>query len=262
MTARVGVRPGFAFCALVLAMPPVLSAQRLGSVTGTVKVAAQGASIEGSRVTLIGTRLVSITNARGEFSFHGLVPGKYVIQASAIGYSTLSSPIEVRSLETLEVEFEVDAEAARLPDIDVLEKPNLPADFLRRLGSGAGHYFTREQIVRRNAPTTGDLLRTVPGVRVNCRPGRCIVQMARSARNCFPSFWMDGLPVDMNIMWQVSPDDLDGIEVYSGLSQVPPELGRGSTCGAVALWSRTPPRAIPKEKKPKALTDSIKPPSL
>ena len=59
------------------------------------------------------------------------------------------------------------------------------------------------------------------------------------------------MQVDMNIMWQVPPSDLDGIEVYTGLSEVPPELGRGSQCGAVALWSRTPPRATPKEKKPK-----------
>jgi hypothetical protein len=261
MTARRGARLVLALCALWFALSGPLAAQRLGSITGTVKVSARGAPIEGSRVILVGTLLVSTTNARGEFSFHGLVPGKYVIQASAIGYSTLSSPIEVKSLETLEIEFEVDAEAARLPDIEVSEKPNLPPDFLRRLERGDGHYFTREQIARRNPATTGDLLRSVPGVRVNCRPGRCIIQMARAVRNCYPTFWIDGQQVDMNIMWQVPPNDLDGIEVYSGMSQVPAEFSRGSTCGAVALWTRTPPRGTPKEKKPKAKPDSIKPPA-
>lgn len=265
MSVGSGVRSGLALSALLLALSPDLFSQRLGSITGTVRISAQGPAIEGSRVILIGTTLLSTTNARGEFAFHGLVPGKYVIQASAIGYSTLSSPIEVKPLETLEIEFEVDAEAARLPEIAVEERANLPAEFARRLESGGGHYYTRAQIAKRNAPTTGDILRTTPGVRVNCSTGRCVIQMARAGRNCFPSFWMDGIPVDMNIMWQVPPRDLDGIEVYAGLSQVPPEFARGSTCGAVALWSRTPPRAMPKEKKPKPAPpkpDSVPPPPI
>lgn len=259
MSVPVGARSRFTLCALLFALSPGLSAQRLGSITGTVKVSAQGPAIEGSRVFLIGTTLVSTTNAKGEFSFHGLVPGKYVIQASAIGYSSLSAPIEVKALETLELEFEVAPEAARLPDIEVEERANLPMDFARRLETGGGHYYTREQIAKRNAATTGDILRTTPGVRVNCRTGRCVIQMARAGRNCFPSFWLDGIPVDMNIMWQVPPRDLDGIEVYAGLSQVPPEFARGSTCGAVALWSRTPPRGPPKEKKVKPDTTKPKP---
>ena len=109
------------------------------------------------------------TNSRGEFSFSGLTPGKYIIQASAIGFTPLSSPIEVKPLETLEVEFEVDAESVRLPDIDVSEKPNLPADFLRRSQEGGGRYFMRAEIEKRDPRTVGDLLRAVAGMRVDCR---------------------------------------------------------------------------------------------
>ena len=46
-------------------------------------------------------------------------PGKYVIQASAIGYTTLTSSIDVKPLETVEVQFETGAETFKLPDLEV-----------------------------------------------------------------------------------------------------------------------------------------------
>jgi hypothetical protein len=39
--------------------------------------------------------------------------------------------------------------------------------------------------------------------------------------------------------------------VYSGPSSTPPELERGSNCGAIVLWTRTPPPWVKKEKTPK-----------
>jgi len=226
------------------------SAQRLGSITGTVRTSAKGPAIEGSRVALLGTTLITTTNARGEFALHGLTPGKYVIQASAIGYATLSASIEVKSLETLEIDFEVDPEAARLPDIAVEEPPNLPADFVRRRAEGGGRYFTRADIEKRNANSVAELLRTVPGMRIECRGVECRAMFSRSPRNCPPAYFMDGAPVHSSFVWLQSPRELDGVEVYSGPSETPPELNRYSSCGAIVLWTRTPPRAVKKEKKP------------
>lgn len=213
--------------------------------------AEKGVAIEGGRVALIGTEFFVITNKRGEFSFHGLTPGKYVIQASAIGFSTLSSPIEVKALETLEIEFESEPQAARLPDVEVAEAPNLPPEFARRAATGRGRYYSRTEIERRNPPTVADLLRTVPGMRVDCRGPICRAVLMRAPRNCPPSFWLDGIPADPVVVWLQPPRDLDGVEVYSGPAETPPELDRGSSCGAIALWTRQPPRRIPKEKKPK-----------
>ncbi|NOT06690.1 MAG: TonB-dependent receptor [Gemmatimonadales bacterium] len=238
-------------------------AQELASITGSVKVSEKGPALEGARVTLVGTLFSSVTNARGEFSIAGIVPGKYVIQATAIGYSTLSTSITIKPAEILEVDFETDADPFKLPDLAVRETPKLPAGFERRLASGGGHYFTRDQIVRRNAGSTADLLRMVPGVQIGCRGGRCRVIMGRSGANCSPSYWVDGVQVDVNILWQVRPEELEGIEVYAGLSQIPAEFARHSACGAIALWSRVPPAASPRDKKPEVVktTPPIPPPN-
>ena len=244
-------RPGLGLLTALLALCPPLHAQRLGAIHGTVLTSANRSGIEGARVTLVGTPFVVSTNPRGEFSFNGLTPGKYVIQASAIGFATLSSPIEVKALQTLEVEFEADPENFRLPDLEVAERPNLPADFLRRSQEGGGRYFHRAEIERRDPRTVGDLLRGVAGMRIDCRGPVCQAVFARSPRNCQPAYYMDGIPVDATVVWLQPPRDLDGVEVYSGPAETPPELNRSASCGAVVLWTRTPPPYIRKDKRPK-----------
>src|SRR5262249_42722723 len=52
----------------------------LGAITGVVRAAERGPALAGARVTLVGTTLAVITGSHGEFSFSGLIPGKYVIQ--------------------------------------------------------------------------------------------------------------------------------------------------------------------------------------
>ena len=121
----------------ILLLPPAAHSQRVGAITGTVRAANRGPALEGARVVLLGTTLMVSTSSSGEFAFHGLTPGKYVIQASAIGYTTLSSPVEVKALETLEIDFEPEPESAKLPELEVSGKPNLPAEFRseeRRVG--------------------------------------------------------------------------------------------------------------------------------
>ena len=62
---------------------------------------------------------------------------------------------------------------------------------------------------------------------------------------------MDGIPVDETVVWLQPPRDLDGVEVYSGPAEMPPELNRFSSCGAIVLWTRQPPPYVKKPKKPK-----------
>jgi hypothetical protein len=222
----------------------------LGAITGIVHAAGKGPVLAGARVTLVGTTLAVMTGSRGEFAFNGLVPGKYVIQASAIGYGTLSSEIEVKPKETLEVEFEAEPEGIRLPELTVAEAPNLPPEFVRRSESGGGRYFNRAQIEHRNAASIGDLLRTVPGLRVNCTVFPCRIALIRQ-RNCPMAYWLDGMPADAGMVLIQPPRDLDGVEIYSGLAETPPELFQPNTCGALVVWTRTPPKGQKKPKKPK-----------
>jgi len=243
---------------LLAVLPSAVPAQgqpqpvSLGAITGVVRASEKGPALSGARVILVGTTLAVTTGSRGEFTFNGLVPGKYVIQASAIGYGTLSSEIEVKPKETLEVEFEVEPEGIRLPELTVAESPNLPPEFVRRSESGGGRYINRTAIEHRNAASIGDLLRTVPGLRVNCTVFPCRIQLVRQ-RNCPMAYWIDGMPADAGMVMIQPPRDLDGVEIYSGLAETPPELFQPNTCGALVVWTRTPPKGSKKPKKPKPI---------
>ena len=66
------------------------------------------------------------------------------------------------------------------------------------------------------------------------------------------AYWLDGAPAEGAMVMLQPPRDLDGIEIYSGLAETPPELFQPNTCGAVAMWTRTPPPRIKRDKpKPK-----------
>jgi hypothetical protein len=214
-----------------------------GAITGTVIRASGGDAIEGARIELIGTKYLAMTSSKGVFAFRDLSPGRYTIQASAIGFATLSAELDVKSKETLEVEFQAQAESVRLPEIEVKEAPRLPAEFLRRSQEGGGRYMSRADIERRpGAANVGDLLRTFPGVRVNCRTYPCTFTFTRSTRNCAPAYFLDGMQTESAALALQPAREVDGIEVYSGLSEMPPELrGRGGACGAFVVWTRTPP---------------------
>ncbi|MGH7559585.1 MAG: carboxypeptidase regulatory-like domain-containing protein [Gemmatimonadales bacterium] len=228
-----------------------LEAQRLGSISGTIRAAGRGGvRLEGARILIVGTDFRVNSNSNGEFAFHGLVPGKYVIQAAAIGYATLLAPIEVKPLEMVEIIFEAQPEAVTLPTLEVHQPVRGTADFLRRRASGRGRYFTRQDIEKRNPGSIADLMRMVPGIRVECRGIVCRVYSVRSSRNCGPAYFMDGIPTDPAAVWMTPPRDLEAIEIYSGPSETPPELEFGASCGAIVLWTRLPPDRQPKERKP------------
>ena len=240
---------------------PAMAQARLGRIKGVILETQRRTPIEGARISLVGTPKAITTDARGEFLFDELEPGRYIIQAAAIGYAILNSPLILKERETLEIEFEAEAEAVRLPELSVEEKANNgPMDWLRRKTEGRGRYITKEDIEARRAATVPDALRTLAGVRIECRTSIvCQVRMARSPRNCGPGYFMDGIPTDPAAVYLTPVNEIEGIEVYSGPSETPPELeGVASRCGVIVLWTRTPPPRRPKEKKPKKPKDPPK----
>ncbi|MEO8450041.1 MAG: carboxypeptidase-like regulatory domain-containing protein, partial [Gemmatimonadota bacterium] len=97
-----------------LSAGPIEAQAPKGIIRGVVMGSKERRPIEGARVSLVGADAVTVTDEKGRFQFENLIPGRYVIQASAIGYSQLTSPVVLRSSQTLDIEFEADAEAVNL----------------------------------------------------------------------------------------------------------------------------------------------------
>ena len=269
MTADLRRRLRTAIALLAVVGAPLAAQGRPGSIHGVITNVRVKRPIEGARISLLGTPYAVTSDRTGAFDFTGIAAGRYTIQAAAIGFGAMNSAIVVVEGETLELEFQADPEAVKLPELTVEEQANNgPADWLRRKVDGRGRYITRKHLEERQVATLPDALRLVPGVRIECRGNQiCTARMARSPQGCFPGYFMDGIPTDQAVLWMTPVQEIEGIEVYSGPAETPPELeGIHARCGVIALWTRPPPPRRPKEKKPKpgkdpAPADTIKPPA-
>lgn len=194
----------------------------------------------------------------GTFKIPPLPRGPATLTVRRIGYKPVS--VETALPFPSELSVSLESTAQRLSAVVVQDRRKRYegplAEFNRRRDFGIGRFLTAGQIDARNPIRTTDLLRGFPGVQV-VQSMRGTTLRLRGNR-CDPLIWVDGSPAlagyfDIDVF---SPNSLSGIEVYSGVSEVPVELRgpRGEErCGVVAVWSRMPERR-PKQSKRKPLT--------
>jgi hypothetical protein len=208
------------------------------------------------RVTLpTGRDTTIVTDPSGRYTFRRLSPGAYVLQAQWRDLTSHEALIRLADREEVEVEFAVGAlqPAVRMPEIGV-EAPRehtwLSGFDDRRL-KGLGQYMTRDQLEAHPGRSLEVVLRQFHGLSVRCAVGGCMPYFARNPQRmarpqgeiCFPAYYIDESPVEGHVLISLHRDEVEAIEVYSGMSQIPLELRpdpREARCGAIFVWSRRP----------------------
>jgi hypothetical protein len=80
-------------------------------------------------------------------------------------------------------------------------------------------------------------MRPLRGVRYSCAGSTCLVQMARAPLGCSPDYVVDER-VDNMFGPLVPVRDIQGVEVYTGASDVPGEFaGTNAGCGVIVIWT-------------------------
>ena len=217
-----------------------------GGIVGFVADSA-GGRVAGAQVTIAGVMGRAETGTDGTFRMGGVPAGGQTLIARRIGFRPESVAVAVRQGIIAEVDVRMRATPIRMTTVVVEGGRVRPAGRLRafheRRALGFGHFFTAADIDRRNPSVVTDLLRTLPGVRVNRQNGQSLVTFR--GQRCAPLIWLDGSPATAGYLDPdlFSPSSLAGIEVYPGPATVPAELmwlrGKGS-CGVIALWTRVP----------------------
>lgn len=113
--------------------------------------------------------------------------------------------------------------------------------FYRRQAAGQGWFLTRSDPEVRRGRTVSDVLRTVPGVNTRGTVGRVLAASHRQPGACPFAVFVDGLYTTIRNVDELTLEDIAGLEVYRGPSEVPlaytaPSYDR--TCGALLVWSR------------------------
>jgi hypothetical protein len=219
-----------------------------GVVRGTVTTTT-GLPLGGVQLRLSGVTAES--DETGLFALRRVPMGTAWLIARRIGFRPDSVRVRVGKDPVTVGNLRLDRLAVELAAVTVLGRRDLTghlAGFYRRMSYGIGRFFTAADIEQRNAMRMTDLLRMIPGMRIDNRGFTSSVRIRGS--RCAPLVWLDGQPmyageVDVD---NFDPRTFDGVEVYSGAASVPVEFQgnqrMSSACGTIVLWSkRGEPRA-------------------
>jgi hypothetical protein len=191
------------------------------------------------------------TDSLGRFRMEVRQRGRYRLQASRIGYRKVTTPpFDADQGVTTGFELVMSAKVQLLAPLTITERyrPSARAlidpmegfEWRKRMGNGT--FFDRPALEARNALRVSDVLRGLAGVRVmggEVRFARAAAN-AQSAAGCAPAVFLNGtlLRIDpLGRIDQLQMDQVIGLEVFRGPSQVPAEYsGSDSGCGAIAVW--------------------------
>lgn len=207
-----------------------------------------GVGVNGAEIKLMKSdRVRAISGDSGEFRMTGLPPGTVVFNVRRIGYEAASFTAVLKPGKTHRTNFPLTATAQALPAVavsDTQTNSHWLDQFNARKFNGHGTFITRAEIVKRGARTGIDVIRGVPGVRIlpsrNGMTNR--VTMTRTTnRACPPTMYLHGLPYS-GTMDDFTADEIEAVELYVGVSEIPPEYDRNERgiCGVIVVWTRDP----------------------
>lgn len=198
---------------------------------------------------------------------------RFHFEAGRIGYESATTPrFVVYPSESVHTEIRLLVDAVLLTPLTVVARRSIRAapgveSFRFRLERGiGGHFLTRADIEEKKPFYLSDLLATVPGVRLGPSlggGGRMVYITRASPREggCPPQIFLDGRLMNARTLQQlpgqalgvtgyrtdagariddyVTVGSVEGVEVYLGLSSVPPEFYTpDARCGVIAIWTR------------------------
>ncbi len=219
------------------------------SLTGLVRDARTAAGVPEADIFLNGRVLTQSTDdGRFEIPKSTVAWGSNLLTVRRMGYTLVTDVLWVgEPVTNVDVTVELQPTAIELPEVVVLGDRTIyefgrMREFWQRRRRGFGRFLTREDIERRPAFNTSDLLLGVPGIVVHRVGSETRIRSTRFAgRQCPMNIYVDGLPMvgDMSIDAYTAPESIAGIEVYSGSSSIPPEFNRSSRgCGVIVIWTR------------------------
>ena len=231
---------------------PAYAQRGSAQIAGTIVDRVSGAAVANADIVHLGVGTTVASDSLGRFVLTEMAPGIVRLLIRARGFPATVVNVALARGEQFARVFELDSSTAgreaaqRLPaTATVATLAPLPrfADFERRRVTGRGQYLLGDDIEKAGYSTLQDAMRGLRGVNVECGGGDgCAIRMARAPMRCIPEYIVDER-VD-NIFGATTPiRDIEGVEVYTGPSDVPGEFaGRHAGCGVVVIWTRAGPR--------------------
>lgn len=106
----------------------LLQAQPVHQIKGTVIEKNSRQPLEFINVMVLGLNKGGVTNAEGHFTIEQVPPGIYRLQATAIGYKSVTTPEYILSTKNLNISIEMEENLTELAGVTVTASPYTPYD--------------------------------------------------------------------------------------------------------------------------------------
>jgi carboxypeptidase family protein/carboxypeptidase-like protein/TonB-dependent receptor-like protein len=218
-----------------------------GNATVSGRVLLEGSPTNaGSRVEVVGSDVVALTNDRGEFTLRNAPSGSQVLLARHLGFGAETVPVDLSSREAKQVTIRLPKYVAVIEPVVVTARRIANLDkvgFTSRQKSGAGYFLDPDRIQKMHPQRLTDILRNVPGLRVNYTPQGEVVSSTRGVGRGCMQYYVDGMPWtsiepgDVNMF--VNGNEVAGAEIYQS-GNTPAQYSRGmQDCTTIVLWTKT-----------------------
>jgi carboxypeptidase family protein/TonB-dependent receptor-like protein len=223
------------------------SGAKAGNASVSGRVVLEGAPTNaGSRVEVVGTDQIALTNDKGEFTISKLPSGSHVLLARHLGFGAQTVAVDLTSREAQRVTIKLPKYVAMIEPVIVNARRSASLDkvgFSQRKNTGMGFYIGPDELKNQHPNRVTDILRSVPGLRIIDSPEGETVSSARNAGggDCTQYYvddmpWLSAEPGDVNQF--VNASEVVAVEVYQG-SNVPAQYSRGmGSCTTIVLWTR------------------------
>jgi hypothetical protein len=204
----------------------------------------------GTRVELLGSDIVAMTNDTGEFTMKNLPSGSKMLLARHVGFGAETAPVDLSSLQQKRVMIKLSKFVAIMDPVLVTARRSAALDkigFNQRKKSAFGRYIGPDRIQQMHPVHLTDILRQVPGLRVSYGQYGAVVSSSRAygaglGGGCV-QYYVDEMPYremtpgDINNF--VTGGEVVAVEVYSGAGTPGRFIQPGaSSCTTIVLWTR------------------------
>jgi hypothetical protein len=163
-------------------------------ITVTVRMRG-GKPLSDSRVEVDGSGVAGTTNDDGRLTLTGLPAGTRTLEVRHIGYAPVRAPVDLSSNRSATATVTLDKVADVLSEVTVYGKQSALSrrleGFRQRMREGFGHFVTRADIERLAPLRLTDVIRGIPGVKVE-RSGVFDYKVTSPDGRCAAAVYVDG----------------------------------------------------------------------
>ena len=216
-----------------------------GVVAGVITAA--GAPAEGVRIVIETLEARSTTD--GKFILRNVPAGTRQAELTSIGMKPAIVTVDVSARDTAFVAYDLQ-KVVELSPVKVIAseiRRGFAKDYEFRKKEGLGTYLDSESVGKH--VTFVSVLQDIPSLQVRSRGTRVVsVQLLRPSgrgAGCTPVIMIDGLVSPMDLLSDLTPDQIATMEFYNSQFTIPADLGAKaprSACGLLAVWTK---RAFP-----------------